>query len=160
MVDVISMINTQLDQHPWLWRHGIRRTDDLKLPTEFLSPLLAPRHCNPEPLELHKSVPRFVRMDRTLLDLPVELQVSIFKLLADLDDARSLSYTCRVLRSVYTTCQKSIRRVIIVRTSSAPRMMFGWYNIDQLVRLRIWPLPFEPPPYLGRCCQSPPRIRG
>ena len=64
-------------------------------------------------------------MDRTLLALPAELQVFIFNTLPDLDDARSLSNTCRVFRSLYTTHQKPIKRAIIVRTSVAVQMIFA-----------------------------------
>ena len=57
-------------------------------------------------------------MPLSVLDIPPELQLSVFGSLEDLDDALYFSQTCKTLRSLFAHAKKSIERAIIVRPLS------------------------------------------
>lgn len=50
----------------------------------------------------------------SLTGIPGELQLNVFGALNDLDDADTLSQTCRTLRSVFLTWRRPIEKEIIV----------------------------------------------
>lgn len=57
---------------------------------------------------------RLITMSPSLTSLPAELQLVILCSTDDLDDASSLSHTCKLLQSLYTTHQKTIEGGVIV----------------------------------------------
>ena len=62
-------------------------------------------------------------MSPTLLSIPIELQLSVFGVLLDLDDALYLSHTCHTLRLVYERHRRAIERKIIVPNIPKSRLV-------------------------------------